>query len=136
MIVKTAQLDELQGYTFVVVFCRYMDKWLYCRLEGSDAYGNAGGHIEPGETTFEAAKRELYEETGAIRYDIEPAFDYSVEQESGYTTGQVFLAHIHELGELGNYEIAEVKLFEAMPEEMRFPMILPVLYKRMQKYAG
>jgi len=132
MIVKTVQLNELKDYTFVVVFCRYREKWLYCRLDGSDTYGTAGGHIEPGESPLEAAKRELFEETGALRYDIEPTFDYSVEQHSGYTTGQVFLAHIHELGELGNFEIAEVKLFEAMPEKMRFPMILPVIYKRMQ----
>jgi len=132
MIVKTAQLDELKGYTFVVIFCRYREKWLYCRLKDSDTYGNAGGHIEPGESTIEAAKRELFEETGAIEYDIEPVFDYSVEQQSGYTTGQVFLAHIHRLGELGNFEIAEVKMFEAMPDKMRFPLILPILYKRMQ----
>ena len=132
MIVKTAELDELGGYSFVVIICRYQDKWLYCRLKDSDAFCNAGGRIEPGETPFEAAKRELYEETGAIEYDITPVFDYSVESSAGYTTGQVYLAHIHELGELPEFEMAEVRLFEALPDKMRFPEIQPVLYKRMQ----
>ena len=136
MIVKTANLGELKNYTFVVVFCRYQDKWLYCRIKDSDTFGNAGGHIEQDETPLEAAKRELFEETGAVEYDIVPTFDYSVQRGVEYSTGQVFLAHIHELGDLQDYEIAEVKLFDAMPEKMRFPQILPVLYAKMQTWIN
>jgi len=136
MIVKTAELNELDDHTFVVIFCRYQDKWLYCRAKDRDCFETAGGHIEPGETTLEAAKRELYEETGAINYDIKPVFDYSVEKGSSYTTGQVFLAHIHELGESPDFEMAETKLFDSTPENMRFPQILPVLYKRMQVWLN
>jgi len=136
MIVKTAELNKLNDHTFVVIFCRYQDMWLYCRARDRDCFETAGGHIEQGESTLEAAKRELYEETGAISYDITPVFDYSVEKESNYTTGQVFLAHIHELGESPDYEMAETKLFDSMPESMRFPQILPVLYKRMQVWLN
>ena len=132
MIVKVAGLGELSDYTFVTIFCRYQNKWLYCRIKDETGYGNAGGKIEAGEKTIEAAKRELYEETGALQFDITPLFDYSVERPEGYTTGQVFLAHIHELGELPQYEMAEVRLFDAFPEKLRFPDILPVLYKNVQ----
>ena len=132
MIVKTAELNTLNNYTFVVIICRYQDKWLYCRCEGSDAFGNAGGHIEVGETPINAAKRELYEETGALEYDITPVFDYSVQNHNEYSTGQVFLAHIHELGKLPNFEVVEIRLFEALPDKMRFPLIQPELYKRLQ----
>jgi len=132
MIVKTAELDSLSNYSFVVIICRHLDKWLYCKLNNSDSFSNAGGHIEAGETPLEAAKRELYEETGAITYDITPVFDYSVEKMESYTTGQVYLAHIYEIGELPEFEIAETRLFEALPDKMRFPEIMPVLYKRMQ----
>ena len=136
MIVKTAGLDALGNYSFVVIICRYQDKWLYCRLRDSDEFCNAGGRIEPGETPLEAAKRELYEETGAIEYDITPVFDYSVESSAGYATGQVYLAHIHKLGELPDFEMAEVRLFEALPKKMRFPEIMPVLYKTMQVWLN
>jgi len=132
MIVKTAELDSLGNYAFVVIICRYQNKWLYCRPKDSDYFCNAGGHIEAGETPLVAAERELYEETGALKYDIKPVFDYSVERTEGYSTGQVFLAYIYELGELPGFEIAETRLFVALPEKMRFPEIMPVLYKRMQ----
>jgi len=134
MDVKTAGFGELGNYTFVVIFCRYQDKWLYVRTKDNDTFGTAGGHIEKGETPIDAAKRELFEETGAIGYDIIPAFDYSVERQSEYSTGQVFLAYIHQLEELPDYEVAEIKLFDALPEKMRFPHILPVLYKKMQHW--
>ena len=142
MEVLTAELNILKGYSFVVIFARYKDKlsnrqgWLYCRAKERDTFETAGGHIEPGETPLEAAKREFYEETGAIDFDIEPAFDYSVNKPTGYSTGQVYLAHIHELGALPDYEMAEVRLFDAMPEKMRFPHILPVLYRRMQVWVN
>ena len=131
--VNTANFDTLKDYHFVVIFARYQDKWLYCRAKERDTYETAGGHIEQNETPLEAAKRELYEETGAVKFDISPAFDYSVHNPAtGYSTGQVFLAYIHELGEIPEYEMAEVKLFGTIPEKMRFPYILPVLYEKMQ----
>jgi len=134
--VRTADLGELETYRFVVVFARYQDKWLYCRAGNRDTFETAGGHIEPGESTLDAAKRELFEETGAIRFDIRPAFDYSVHIPSESSNGQVFIANIHVLDELPDYEIAEVKLFDAIPDKMRFPMILPVLYEKMQHWLN
>ena len=132
MKVATAGLDSFKAYQFIVVFSRYNDKWLYCRAKERDTYEAAGGHIEEGETTLEAAKRELYEETGAVKFDIEAVFDYTVKRKEGLTYGQVFLAQIHELGNMPDFEMAEVKLFESIPERMRFPQILPVLYRELQ----
>jgi len=130
--VTTADLNTLTPYKYVVIFARYRGKWLYCRAESRDTYETAGGHIEPGETAFDAAKRELYEETGAVEFDITPAFDYSVNQSSG----QVFLAQIRELGAIPDYEttITDVGLFDTIPDRMRFPQILPVLFERVREF--
>ena len=38
-----------------------------------------GGHIEPGESPEQAARRELYEETGALDYTLQPVGVYGVE---------------------------------------------------------
>ena len=132
--VDTYAAGELRAYRFVVIFARYQDKWLYCRHRERDSYETAGGHIEDGETPLEAAKRELFEETGAVGFDINPAFDYSVHTTSGWSNGQVFLAKIHEMGTLPDFEMAETGLFDTIPDKMRFPQILPVLFARMEDY--
>jgi len=53
-----------------------------------------------------------------------------------YSYGQVFFANIHTLGDIPDFEMAEVKLFDTIPESMRFPKILPVLYDRMQEWLN
>jgi len=130
--VYTSEFDTMNDYSFVVVFARYQDKWLYCRAKDRDVYETAGGRIEPNEPPLEAAKRELYEETGALKFDIRPAFDYSVHLNGVVSHGQAFLAQIYELGSLPpDFEMAEVRLLDTFPDKMRFPAILPVLYEKM-----
>jgi 2,3-bisphosphoglycerate-dependent phosphoglycerate mutase len=131
--VRIADFGSLKAYRFTVIFACYQNKWLYCRAKDRDTFETAGGRIEQGETTIEAAKRELYEETGAISFDISPAFDYSVHLPSVYSNGQVFLAEVHELGDIPDFEMAEVKLFDTIPDKMRFPKILPVLFERVKE---
>ena len=129
-------LNTLTPYKYTVIFARYQNKWLYPRHRDRDTFETAGGHIEAGETPLEAAKRELYEETGAIKFDIEPTFDYSVRTPTSYANGQVFLAHIHTLGDMPNFEMVEVRLFDIMPDKMRFPEILPVLFGYLQGWMN
>lgn len=133
---ETYPVGYLKAYRFVVIFSRYQNKWLYCRAKTRDSYETAGGHIELDETPLQAAKRELYEETGAIEFDMEPTFDYLVNTTTEYSHGQVFFAQIHKLGDIPNFEMEEVKLFDAIPEKMRFPEILPVLYEKMQGWLN
>lgn len=133
-LVHTAPLGSMKAYKYTVIFSRYKDKWLYSRHKERDGYETAGGHIEPGESVLDAAKRELFEETGAVKFDIAPVFDYSVHLPNTWANGRVFLAHIHELGEMPDFEMAETKLFNTIPEKMRFPMILPVLFEYLQQY--
>jgi len=135
---KISALDTMDDYTYTVIFCRYQEQWLYCRAKERDTFETAGGRVEPSEEILEAAKRELFEETGAITYDITPAFDYSTRRagHEKFTHGQVFFAEIHELGDMPAFEMAEVKTFDTIPNKMRFPEILPVLFKAMQGWLN
>lgn len=135
-IVRTYPLGALKTYKFTVTFARYKEKWLYCRHKNRDTYETAGGRVESGEPVLEAAKRELYEETGALKYDIIPAFDYSVHIPTQNSSGQVFLAYIHELGEMPPHEMSEVALFNTIPAKMRFPKILPELWRELNGWIN
>ena len=134
--VRTDKLGVLKAYRYTVVFARYKDKWLYCRAKGRDTFETAGGRIEEGEIPLEAAKREFFEETGVVKYEIKPAFDYSVHLPNIYSNGQVFFAQVHEIGDMPLFEMAEVKLFDTIPDKMRFPKILPVLFEKVKELGG
>ncbi len=52
--------------TYSVISARFKGKWIFVRHQKRSTWEIAGGHIEEGETSFEAAGRELMEETGAV----------------------------------------------------------------------
>lgn len=120
----------LDDYRFTVIFAKYGDKWVFPRHRKRQTFETAGGHIEPGETPLDCAKRELWEETGAKEFTIRPVFDYWAADEIGDSNGAVFYAEISEFGQLPtDFEMREVGLFDGLPEELTYPYITPVLFK-------
>lgn len=126
-------LDTLRSYKYVVVLSRYQGKYLLSRHKKRTTWETQGGHIEPGETPLQAARRELFEESGAVRYQIQPLFDYRAGDPWGESNGVVFMAEIQELGPIPQSEMAEVKAWELLPENLTYPAITPVLWKAWQE---
>ena len=128
---------SLARYKYVVIFAQYQGKWLFCRHKQRTTIETAGGHIEPGETPLQAAKRELWEETGAEKFTIHELFDYVSEDTKGAASGVVFLAEIETLGELPeSFEMAERKLFDQLPDETdiwTYPAITPELIAKLRE---
>ncbi len=50
---------------FAVIIARTEGKYVFCKHKSRETLEVPGGHREEGETILAAAKRELYEETGA-----------------------------------------------------------------------
>lgn len=130
---KIFPLETFPAYEYVVIFSRMGEKWLFSRHRDRQTWETQGGHIEEGETPLEAACRELYEESGAVGYTIRPVFDYWCGSRKGCGVGVIFLAEIEELGPLPESEMAEVRLFDELPENVTYPYITPTLYKEIMK---
>ncbi len=115
---------------FVVIYSLYRGKGVFVRHKERTTWEIPGGHIEKGENALQAAGRELYEETGALSFDLFPICNYSVQKKSEKTYGKLFLAKIDSLGQLGDFEIDEIKIQDDLPINLTYKEIQPSLYER------
>lgn len=124
---------------FAVIVARYDGKWVYCKHKARDTYEVAGGHREENEKIIDTAKRELYEETGAGEFDLIQVCVYSVTGKnrlignSVETFGMLYYADIKSLKSLPESEMEGVYLFEEIPLNLTYPLIQPLLIKRVEE---
>lgn len=122
---------------YAVVAARHRGKWVLCRQRGRDTWEIPGGHREPGEEIGHAARRELFEETGAVRYSMSPVSVYSV---TGAVNGgkeffgMLYFAEIEQFGPLPPFEMEELSLRDGLPENLTHPGIQPALFRRALLY--
>ena len=130
MISRVYPVGALKTYKYVVVLSTCGGQILLSRHRARTTWETQGGHVEPGEDAMTAARRELYEESGAADYDIRPLCDYwAGDEHTGEgATGMVFHAEIHARGPLPQSEMAEVRLFDALPDNLTYPAITPELF--------
>lgn len=134
MACKLFDINTLKKYKFVVVLSRYEEGILLSRHRKRDTWETQGGHIERGESPLEAAKRELYEESGAVDFTLEPLCDYYVGDDVSGAGGMVFTADIKTLGPLPESEMAEVRRFDVLPARLTYEAITPLLFARIGRY--
>ncbi len=127
------QAIEDEKIKFAVIAARYKNQWIYCRHRERNTFEIPGGHREVGETIIETAKRELYEETGAIDFELEEITVYSVVNDNIETFGMLFFTEVKELGVLPDLEIGEIQLFDEMPETLTYPLIQPLLIEKVKQ---
>ena len=75
---------------FAVIIAKTNNKWVFCKHRERNTYEIPGGHREAGESILDAAKRELYEETGAIAYTLQPVCVYSVTAPDNFNGKETF----------------------------------------------
>lgn len=80
---------------FAVIIAKHHGKYVFCKHKMRNPWEIPGGHREKDEDILETAKGELYEETGAIAFDIMPICVYSVIAPNNFngveTFGKLFL---------------------------------------------
>ena len=106
-------------FTRVVCVCKYKDKFVFSYNKKRRGWEIPGGHIEENETWEEAAKREMYEETGATNIKLTPVCIYKIS-----TYGLLCFCEIEEMTELPKeFEMEQILLADSLPalELLTFP---------------
>ncbi len=115
---ETLKLSQL---TYVIIGAREDEKWIFVRNKERNTWELPAGHIEKEESALEAAKRELYEETGTQKADISVIQDYSVTIKGNTRYGRIFIAKVKYRDSLPDTEIAEIVLSRKSPEPVTYP---------------
>ena len=138
---KSYPFNTLGNYKWADVVAFHNGKWLFSKHKDRTTWETQGGHIETGETPLEAAKRELYEESGAIEFDIEPLCDYwligKIDGINIQGNSQVYIAKVHSLGEIPQQsEMEQVCLFDSLPDNLTYLEVtnelLPIVLEKLR----
>lgn len=122
---------EKEKCKFAVIVSRYNGQWVFCRHKDRTTYECPGGHREVQEDILDTARRELYEETGAVEYELSVVGIYSVKQEEREDFGLLCRCEILEFEEIPEEsEIKEIRLFKDLPTGCTYPEIQPVLLEK------
>ena len=122
---------------FAVIVAKKDGKWIFCKHRKRDTYEIPGGHREQGETIEQTAKRELYEETGAVDYTLMSVCVYSVIADDSFngeeTFGKLYFAEVRSLEDELHSEIERIILSAELPKNLTYPAIQPKLLAEVQR---
>lgn len=116
---------------FAVIISKTNGKWVFCKHKDRNTLEVPGGHREPEEDILDTAKRELYEETGALDFAIKPICVYSVTDKNNFdgeeTFGMLYFAEIHSFEKELHSEIEKIIITDTLPNNWTYPLIQPKL---------
>lgn len=128
----TAEEIDDSALEFAVIAARYENSWVFCKHKCRTTWEVPGGHRERGETIIDAAKRELFEETGAIVFNLVPVCVYSVKRENE-SFGMLYYAHIAAFAPLPESEMERIGFFVDTPPALTYPLIQPLMLERVKR---
>ena len=127
---------DLDDLTYVIIGAREGENWIFVRNKERSSWELPAGHIKKNETALEAARRELFEETGTTNSNIHAINDYSVISNGIPIYGRLFFAEIIHRGSLPESEIAEIRIQMSSPEPATYPEAHHCFVDVLEKYVS
>ena len=119
---------------YAVIVSRSAGKWVFCRHCERDTLECPGGHREAGEPIAQTARRELYEETGAVEYVMSSVSAYEVLCEGDAPSyGMLYYAEITVFEPELTHEIDQIVFLEELPTEWTYPDMHPIFIEELKK---
>lgn len=122
---------------FAVIIAKTGSNYVFCKHKDRETLEVPGGHREPGEMIFDTARRELYEETGAVEFDMKPVCVYSVIAKDNFdgqeTFGMLYYAEIKSFEKELHSEIERIVITDKLPDNWTYPQIQPKLLAEAKK---
>ena len=125
---ELGSVDESE-YSRVVMVARLNGKWIFCKHKQRDTWEIPGGHVEEGEDWLTTAKRELFEETGAVHANIKPICVYTISK-----PGLLCFAEIEKLGKIPDSEIEKIEFFDDSPENLTYPDTHKLMFEKAKEF--
>lgn len=118
--------DEIK---YVVVITVYQNQLVIIRNKKRQLWELPGGKRENDEALIHAASRELYEETGAVSFELTP---YGIYLLNG-SYGMALFANVTKFDDLPDYEIDELKFVARLPENLMYGGVYYDMYSKWQQ---
>lgn len=124
---------------YVVILSSHWGKQVWVKHKERETREIPWGKIDFWENIFQAAKRELQEETGAGKFSLQHIGYYSLvnanQNPESKNFGALFYADIEDFDMWWTYntEIEKYSLFDKIPDQVTYPDVHPLFQKSLEK---